>query len=404
MKMISTINRHFSLYDLIFALMIFLSYGFKNYRFLLYMYEILFIVASLKFFYKKEIKRNGFVAWMVCFFLISVISIFYATNAEIAAKQAINILKGLMIAFFISQVVIVDRAKYFEIVMWTLLVSGVFIVVYIILVTPIKYLGQHRIGDEVNLNSNDLAMKLAFSCLACYYFFMKNKNRSINICLFFIFLVTMILTGSRKSVIFIGFCILLINFLYIKSNDIIKSVFKFLGLSFIVYLLYRAIFFFPILNNLLGTRLTNLIAIFKNPTYADNSTITRFFMIEKGFELFRIKPITGYGIANYGIIVNTSYSHNNYIELLVGVGIIGFLIYYSIYIVIIVSLFKKILSCKRIEFVFCFALIVGILIIEIGQVTYYTEIFLILLGTIYSISSSPGVVQSVVQETPSKLS
>ena len=53
-------------------------------------------------------------------------------------------------------------------------------------------------------------------------------------------------------------------------------------------------------------------------------------MMEFGWELFKERPVHGYGMNNFSqkYYLNT-YSHNNYIELLVSCGIVGFALYYA---------------------------------------------------------------------------
>ena len=74
----------------------------------------------------------------------------------------------------------------------------------------------------------------------------------------------------------------------------------------------------------------------------DNTDFTgRNFLIEYGFNGFISKPLFGYGFMNfseyvyklYGIEIG--YAHNNYIELLFDLGIIGTTIYYLPYFMII---------------------------------------------------------------------
>ncbi|MDQ1339272.1 MAG: hypothetical protein QG567_424 [Campylobacterota bacterium] len=71
----------------------------------------------------------------------------------------------------------------------------------------------------------------------------------------------------------------------------------------------------------------------------DYSTEERQNFIELGLQLLGDRPLFGYGIDNFRIFGGT-YSHNNFIELLVGVGIIGAIAYYSMYAGLIVKVLK----------------------------------------------------------------
>ena len=61
----------------------------------------------------------------------------------------------------------------------------------------------------------------------------------------------------------------------------------------------------------------------------------------KGFQFFPKNLFLGYGINNFRNLydINT-YAHNNFIELLVGIGLVGFTVYYIAYAYVLCKLFK----------------------------------------------------------------
>jgi O-antigen ligase len=109
----------------------------------------------------------------------------------------------------------------------------------------------------------------------------------------------------------------------------------------------------------------------------------RIGLAKTGLELFKNRPILGAGINNFAALFGSlagvyTYAHNNYIELLVGVGLFGFVIYYSGYVYII----KKAISLKKNDLQLsslALTLIVSLLILEIALVSYvdFTSQFLI---------------------------
>ena len=78
-----------------------------------------------------------------------------------------------------------------------------------------------------------------------------------------------------------------------------------------------------------------MMGIINHSYMIDASTNTRINMIKYGFEMFKSNPILGVGIGNYayygyhiyGLFAEV-YSHNNYIEMLSNIGIVGFISYY----------------------------------------------------------------------------
>ena len=98
-------------------------------------------------------------------------------------------------------------------------------------------------------------------------------------------------------------------------------------------------------------------------------------MVSAGIEFFKERPLHGYGLDNYRVLLNhnygiDAYAHNNYIELLVGQGIIGLFIFYYIYIYILFNL-RKLLQSNKSSLLILFATIVILIMInDLGSVSY----------------------------------
>ena len=80
------------------------------------------------------------------------------------------------------------------------------------------------------------------------------------------------------------------------------------------------------LYNLIGSRFEGLFNFVFNKGRADSSSVERAFYLDKAKELFYQRPIQGFGLANFSqYMTNIGYHHNvwchnNYLELLSGVG------------------------------------------------------------------------------------
>ena len=58
------------------------------------------------------------------------------------------------------------------------------------------------------------------------------------------------------------------------------------------------------------------------------------------YNLWLEKPLFGHGLHQFKYVNQSGVSHNNFFEILVNNGLIGFLSYYSLYIYILFSFFK----------------------------------------------------------------
>ena len=71
----------------------------------------------------------------------------------------------------------------------------------------------------------------------------------------------------------------------------------------------------------------------------DNSLYYRFRYMIDAYNLWLDKPIFGHGLHQFKYVNQSGVSHNNFLEILVNNGFIGFISYYAFYIYIILSYF-----------------------------------------------------------------
>src|SRR5699024_210938 len=127
----------------------------------------------------------------------------------------------------------------------------------------------------------------------------------------------------------------------------------------------------PLLYNVLGSRIEGLFARFTGEGKVEGSTSRRMHMINSGLNFFKEERLFRHGIdscrqltRNY--VGDYRYSHNNYVELLVSVGVFGTVIYYFG----LLSVLKKSFNKTNPYLIFPFVVIATILIIDYGLVSY----------------------------------
>ena len=174
------------------------------------------------------------------------------------------------------------------------------------------------------------------------------------------------LCGSRAALV----CLIIpvfVNKLF-ERGGFVKALFLVavvLGVGFIL------VFNIPILYSNIGVRIEELLAILSGN---DDGTedVSRFILAAAGLEWFKSSPIIGYGIKNFMVLSEKTifegfYAHNNYIELLVDVGILGLITYYSSY----VYLFRKRRLLDNYSKHWLVAFLVLILFADLANVSYY---------------------------------
>ncbi len=247
-----------------------------------------------------------------------------------------------------------------------------------------------RIGGELG-NENTIGMSLSISCVfaAFLIFYHSSKKEKIIYMLSIVICFPLILlTGSKKALFLVFFgIILLIICKPADKGNIVKK----LG-----YLLMGAIFLFVcilIITKIkafwfISERINEFIGTLLGKSFSDSDT-QRIYMIKTGLNTFSHSPVFGNGVA-YSRYIFGTYSHNNYIEILMNTGLVGFSIYYSIYIISILKLFFS----KSYDFqlrILALFIIISFMILEVGMVSYYSRYIQVLIAASSIILSTKTV-------------
>jgi len=261
-------------------------------------------------------------------------------------------------------------------VMW----SGYFVTIYSIFVygldTMLASAQDIRLENEFT-NINSIAMAAAISCM-----FQWNEllhKRSIWSSVFMIPAVVLITaTQSRKAFVLLVAGILLVYIVKtMGQKGFVKKLFKLVLYCALLFVGLMLLFRLPIFSGSLE-RMEQLLNFWSNEGQTDHSTIMRNNMMELGIEWFKKYPIAGVGMGNPHILAARylrfdAYLHNNFVELLCGGGIIGFVLYYAMYAYLAYTIFKY-RNADR-ESAFLSLIWLGLmLIMNYGMVTYYSKL------------------------------
>ena len=324
---------------------------------------ILYGVLSLYWLTKRK-KTTYFSLWIFILVIISAITILWSANPNQSIIETRilfqwMILSTLLIAYLDSEKKIINLYKY-------IVIGGIALVIRLITVFPLTTWVSGRLGStELNLNSNVIGLYLTIASLMAFYLARYCYERKYYIP-YIMFSVTVFFTGSRKALL-----LLLLGFggiLFLSETGITKKVKNGILIAITTLVLYLLIIEIPLLYGIIGYRIENIMNNILGFGVGDGSINERQNMIQIGLELFRQKAWFGHSLGSYAIKSGFfTYSHNNFIEILVGLGLTGFTIYYSMYVKIIVSF----LSFKRTHiFVPIMTTIILLPIMEYGLVSY----------------------------------
>lgn len=326
----------------------------------------------------SRLKLNRYVWWLIIFNLWGLSSIFWALNQEYVFTFAKTSL-ALMIILIPMSLLIRTREDIWAILKIVVL-AAVTTSIYLLFNIDRSVIGEIEFGVRTageGWNANAIGLMTSIAVLACVAIIKQGVSKSRLIfytSAIVLFGYISLFTGSRKTLFILMAGIASYFLLTSKNNKVVVLS----GISGFIFVFYYLIISVPELYNVLGIRVEGLLAQITGTGSIDSSTLIRMQMIDYGINWFKQNPLIGYGMNNYRTLLSgatgtSTYAHNNYIELLVDVGIIGTAIYYYIYIYIIKHLFKTARKKETIASLF-FVLIILLMVIEYGFVSYYDNL------------------------------
>lgn len=342
-------------------------------------YIILFFCFAYSLIKYRRLQHKDFLCLGMLFVVYSFFSSLWSLDYDYTIKQVFVLIKVFFIAYILSNSL---REKgqiewYIKVLMFSSIVYGL---IYISQV-DFSMLGSDRLtasmDEDLDLpNLNLVSIPVAFSFIYFFYSYIREK-KIMHIIYALISLIIVMLLGSRKSILSICLGILFILFKTRGQKKIQILLFC------VLFLLLVPLFIPTDYLQFVYDRLWNLVYI-NQDILLDDSDIIRKNLIESGINYFLNSPIIGFGYYNFSKLYladfgQSIYSHNNFIEVAVGGGVIGCLLYYLFYITIFRNLGGKHYKFDLYYIVFILVLIelfnhTGIVLLQ----DRYTWIFIVL--------------------------
>lgn len=191
------------------------------------------------------------------------------------------------------------------------------------------YVTSNRISMSAATNPNTLGISMVIGIFCVLYKINFNKilPTLLSFSEVFLFLYVIVLSGSRKS--FIGAAILFVIWFVFVRKEISKTVNKH-GVKNTLLLLLVIIVGGYIFSSFLTDSpiLVRLQQLFKS---GDEGRVNMYI---EAFKMFEKSPIVGIGMNNYRVFFGT-YSHSTYAEVLACTGIVGAVLYFIPYMMLI---------------------------------------------------------------------
>lgn len=368
------------LVDLSFFLYVFIELMFRHSRLAQASLLLFIVMSTLYILTKLRVVFSSYFTFSALFVLYNyyIISEGYALNSSVALDMLNTLIKNFIILFFVYNYTVL-RGGILKVI--CIYKKSIFIYTLCAFILSVPMLFRSRLGGnftflgmEISLNSNAIAMMSSYVFLMyAYHWLCYKKNTDIMRGLWFALIV--LLTGSRKGllIIILGLIVLI---QLMEPKKILKNLFIFTiaGIFF-----YNLILKVPQLYDVIGYRIEAMAQLIEGESYNEASLVSRVSYVELGWDMYRRRPWTGYGLDCFRLFRKAygTYSHNNYIEMLVSGGNIAFLLYYLPHIIFI---FKGLLSKRQKNDITNLVLAISILILvsDYGVVSYFDRSILTL--------------------------
>lgn len=265
------------------------------------------------------------ILWCISFYVLSILSRRWSAYPGGAETVIGNLTYAFMLNWSLGEYVFQSRRSLAHIcglmTVLSLLLSFNFIAN-----STIDSAGRFSLG----INANTIGVNAAYLFGILLYGAKEAqwKKWYINLLTIAVAIIS-ILTGSRKALMMLLIFTICYMLFWRPEKNMTKffgRIFAVVGIAVVLIVLMMKV---DILYDSIGNRLESLYLQWVQGEDADASAITREKMIDIGMRMFYKEPLLGFGHNAFKLGGGYfTYSHNNYVELLCSLGIVGFAIFY----------------------------------------------------------------------------
>lgn len=268
-----------------------------------------------------------------------------------------------------------DTERFLNIYIFVALIS---LIMIIVLVGPANIVSSrfghngsgaivsyYFLGNPIHKSSNGTANVCAIAALFCTYFIHIKHKKSYYI-LFLFFIICCFLCGSRKGLLML-LAFLIYYFFYMSKGITLKKVlYLFVFPAIFMVLIFKVPVFYKIIGIRVESLFYNIVGSSSN-SLDGNSYLMRQQVKDLSISWIKQHPFLGNGCGVFASKYGFG-SENNFLQIIVDYGFLGFFVYYSYLISFVKTIFK---NHKLTVLTSMFSLLIIMLFIQdYGSVTY----------------------------------
>ena len=321
-------------------------------------------------------KLHQYHIWRVIYILWAVLSYFLqSSQLGVGRNYMLDIILQSLVLFLVC---ILVYQGYFKELVTVYVCATFFTVAYVMIEAGSSQFFTQQLGSLIlgnsRWNGNEIGV---WASTAFVLILIRNKidsagflgRKSVKWIMLVVLAVATVWTGSRTGLLLFvmgvaGYFILTGETQSTKARNVLIVI---LGLFLLYYILMNN----PTLYSLIGVRMERLFSFIQTKEITEISMDRRNSMIHYAWQLFKEHPLFGVGINGFNAYYGASsgfytYSHNNFVELLSDGGIVGFVIYYSIYIKAFLCHKTSTVEYKKLLLMFLFIIV----LIDYSTISY----------------------------------
>lgn len=261
------------------------------------------------------------------------------------SRTMIGVFRCFAIGFAIF--VYADTTERALSVMQSFALASVVLGIAAMVTTPVSQYfqaGDEGFGQVIGQQRNLIGAVSTYMIFTSY-FLKKYTDFKYGYFLTAFFIMLSIITGSRSSLV--QLVILLVMFIVFDKNYF-RMITKLLGVIFIGSIVVIMLRNIPILYENIWTRFEDMFTTMSGDEVSDASTLGRQFYREIAWNMFKERPILGWGLDGFtcylrdypiykGYYIEAVYSHCSWSEIMASLGAVGLIVWYvpNFYVLII---------------------------------------------------------------------
>lgn len=316
----------------------------------------------------------------------------FAISTQLALVKLFAFLVRIAAATIILS--IIYRHNAYRYLAWSFVLAGIGSGLFCFLLPGAATdLGGRLYGTVANANTFGVQITAGICC-SLYLMSTSDKYKwffmpfFLALTVFFVYLI--IGSGSRKAAV--GVLLVVGMFGFSTAQQVgLKSKFRAV-LVLLVGVIAIIITSFAVLQSSHGDRFLRIYEgfVLGKKDRIEGSEQHRISMYERGWEIGMENPILGIGLDNFRLVsmgqlqgnFNT-YAHSNYIEMMVGTGVLGVVIYYYAWIYLLAKSLSRHLR-SRVEVQISIILLVIMCAYDFAGVSYYSKVSWVIYALIFA--------------------